>query len=76
MMQLSLLDLMRDPPWRNAPRHGWRVYHPCACGRTHTGVYLSYPWEMVSLRHWRVTEPCAATAAMMAERHALQESAA
>lgn len=70
MMQLSLFDLMRDQPWKGAARYGFAISHPCICGRTHNGIYLSHPWGMPSLRHWRVSEPSEYTAAMMAERHA------
>jgi len=64
------------PPWRGQPRYGWRVWHPCACGRTHSGVYLDYPWSMLSLRHWRVSARSDATEAMMAERHAADNTPA
>ncbi|MFN3646268.1 MAG: hypothetical protein ACK4S2_07100 [Gemmobacter sp.] len=61
--QLDLFSWAALPPppewqrWRNHPRYGFRQYWPCACGRTHSGIVLSYPWSpLVSLRHWRISE--------------------
>lgn len=78
MSRLPLFDWAEPPQpvWRGAARYGFRIYHPCACGRTHSGIYLSYPWEMPSLRHWRISAASEHTAAMMPERHTPQEATA
>ena len=67
-VQLSLFDLLA-PPRVDRPS-GWRVHHPCACGRTHAMLFVAHPYCMLSLRHWGVSRASAHTAAMMAERHA------
>ena len=65
-MQLDLFAWAAPSPppvWHGAPRFGWRQYWPCACGRTHCGVVLTYPWSMLGLRHWRVSAAAAGEAA-------------
>jgi hypothetical protein len=62
MRQLDLFAWGAPPPppvwreWENHPRFGFRQYWPCECGRTHSGIILSFPWEMTSLKHWRISE--------------------
>lgn len=72
LAQLDLFAWASPPPAPAKPRAtGFRVGHPCACGATHTLVYLDHPYGMWALRHWRISRRCRATAEMMAERHAL-----
>jgi hypothetical protein len=55
--QLDLFTWAAPPPppiWQGAGRYGWTIAYPCACGQTHTLLYLAYPWNMLSLRHWRL----------------------
>lgn len=73
MRQLELF-LWADPPPApvRAAACGFRVWHPCACGSTHSMVFLTAPYEMIGLRHWRISARDASVARMMAERHSPQ----
>ena len=65
--QLSLFDWGRPtPPAERAS--GFRIWHPCACGRTHAMLYLTEPYGMIALRHWSLSEPSRHTLEMMTER--------
>lgn len=55
-----------SPPRR--PASGFRIWHPCACGRTHAMVWLTHPYGLIGLRHWSISEPQDGTRQMMNER--------
>ena len=56
------------PPAPRRPADGFRIWHPCECGRTHTMVWLTAPYGMIGLRHWSISEPQDGTRKMMDER--------
>lgn len=54
---LPLFAWADQPPPRAPARSGdFRIWHPCACGSTHSMVWLSHPVSMIGLRHWQISK--------------------
>lgn len=68
--QLSLFAWADPPPPKPAPRGGcgFRVWHPCACGSTHSMLFVTDPYNVLALRWWTISRHSPHTLEMMTER--------